>query len=746
MSWIGVITDVGKNLIAEYASGSSAINVTKVTVGSGIVSTEDMHEATALQTYKDDGYILSKTTVQSGVDFEIQIQACLAGSYKAKEIGLWANVEGSNAVLLALFQNTSGVDIPAMATNPDFAYVISAVLAIDNIDNLTITVDTAAFVTYSVFNPYRESVAAALDGKVDKETGKGLSQANFTNEEKLKLAGIEEQANNYTLPIATASELGGVKVGTGVAVSGTGVLTNSGVRSVATGSANGTVSVNTNGTAADVAVKGLASAAYTEAGAYAAASHNHSAANITSGTLVVARGGTGITSDPSMLTNLASTTAANVFAASPRPGVVGTLPIANGGTGLTASPSMLTNLGSTSAANVLAASPRPGVTGTLPVANGGTGATTASGALTNLGAAAASHNHSAANITSGTLAVARGGTGLTASPSMLTNLGSTTAANVLAASPRPGVTGTLGAANGGTGNTSLKAAGSAIVNALDTNTSVSNAEDFIVAQSAGGGTTTTTYYRRALKNVRVGGLTTARKLKVALGSTTDITFDGTADKTTIPVSGTLPIANGGTGLTSSPSMLTNLGSTTAANILAASPRPGVTGTLPVANGGTGATTAANARTNLGAAAATHTHTPNQVTGFPDTIGFYTGNSPTVWREINLGYKPSKVILFALATGSVRATANTYYGWNYDTINQGGYLGAFWPGRNLVGVYSGDSSHVTDTDEATFKTYLQAGHGGAMVTSKGFQFGGGAGNDVNNISNEKDWHIMYWAWK
>lgn len=48
------------------------------------------------------------------------------------------------------------------------------------------------------------------------------------------------------------------------------------------------------------------------------------------------------------------------------------------------------------------------------------------------------------------------------------------------------------------------------------------------------------------------------------------------------------------------SVLTNLGSTTAASTYAASPRPGVTGTLPIANGGTGATTAAAARANLGA--------------------------------------------------------------------------------------------------------------------------------------------------
>lgn len=106
----------------------------------------------------------------------------------------------------------------------------------------------------------------------------------------------------------------------------------------------------------------------------AAASHNHSAANITSGTLAVARGGTGVTANPSMLINLGSTSAAGVFAASPRPGITGTLAVGHGGTGLTVSPSMLVNLGTTSAANVLQASPRPGITGTLPVSHGGTGA------------------------------------------------------------------------------------------------------------------------------------------------------------------------------------------------------------------------------------------------------------------------------------------------------------------------------------------------------------------------------------
>lgn len=125
------------------------------------------------------------------------------------------------------------------------------------------------------------------------------------------------------------------------------------------------------------------------------------AGNIASGTLAIARGGTGLTASPSMLTNLGSTSAANVLQASPRPGVTGTLPIANGGTGLTASPSLLVNLASTSAANVLQASPRPGVTGALPVANGGTGATTAAAARTNIGAVNKAGDTMTGNLTIG---------------------------------------------------------------------------------------------------------------------------------------------------------------------------------------------------------------------------------------------------------------------------------------------------------------------------------------------------------
>lgn len=62
---------------------------------------------------------------------------------------------------------------------------------------------------------------------VQKESGKGLSTNDFTTSYKNKLDGIASGANKYTLPTATASILGGIKVGSGLSIDG-GVLSASG--------------------------------------------------------------------------------------------------------------------------------------------------------------------------------------------------------------------------------------------------------------------------------------------------------------------------------------------------------------------------------------------------------------------------------------------------------------------------------------------------------------------------------------
>ena len=68
-----------------------------------------------------------------------------------------------------------------------------------------------------------EETAEALESKVPKEEGKQLSSNDYTDEEKEKLGGVDEGANNYTLP-AGGEELGGVKNGGDIEIDAEGKM------------------------------------------------------------------------------------------------------------------------------------------------------------------------------------------------------------------------------------------------------------------------------------------------------------------------------------------------------------------------------------------------------------------------------------------------------------------------------------------------------------------------------------------
>ena len=63
-----------------------------------------------------------------------------------------------------------------------------------------------------------------LEKKVDKIEGKGLSTNDYTNDEKNKLAELE----NYTLPIASNAKLGGIKIGENLTITEDGILSATG--------------------------------------------------------------------------------------------------------------------------------------------------------------------------------------------------------------------------------------------------------------------------------------------------------------------------------------------------------------------------------------------------------------------------------------------------------------------------------------------------------------------------------------
>lgn len=90
-------------------------------------------------------------------------------------------------------------------------------LKLTKTDGNVITVDFAVFATDA-------ALSAGLSTKVDKVNGKGLSTNDFTTAEKNKLAGIAAGANAYSLPTASATVLGGIKVGKNLSIDSNGVL------------------------------------------------------------------------------------------------------------------------------------------------------------------------------------------------------------------------------------------------------------------------------------------------------------------------------------------------------------------------------------------------------------------------------------------------------------------------------------------------------------------------------------------
>ncbi|MEG0780695.1 MAG: hypothetical protein RR426_08830 [Oscillospiraceae bacterium] len=107
-------------------------------------------------------------------------------------------------------------DLPNDASYQTAAQVSAAVSAL--VASSPATLDTLKELAAALGNDpnFATTIAGQIGAKVDKVTGKGLSEADFTAAEKTKLSGLV----NYTLPAATASVLGGVKVGEGLAVEG----------------------------------------------------------------------------------------------------------------------------------------------------------------------------------------------------------------------------------------------------------------------------------------------------------------------------------------------------------------------------------------------------------------------------------------------------------------------------------------------------------------------------------------------
>lgn len=157
--WTGVVTNKGAELLAAWAEGTT-LNIYSAAAGTGTVAEAAMIAQTALAGQKQAASIVSHSKADGATGLKIQLQITAPSTgYTLNQFGIWAKVGSAEGKLLALFQNSEGIDVPSASDSPDFVYTFYGLIMISNTGSISVTVDASAVVTTATM---QAAIAAAI--------------------------------------------------------------------------------------------------------------------------------------------------------------------------------------------------------------------------------------------------------------------------------------------------------------------------------------------------------------------------------------------------------------------------------------------------------------------------------------------------------------------------------------------------------------------------------------------------------
>ena len=159
--WSGAVTNVGVTLLKKWATGGT-LTITKAQSGSGYVDESQLAAQGALTNPAQTLTITGYQTGDTGVTYRVQILAHTV-EYTLRQIGIFAKLGTGSETLIAIFEDQTGITIPASADAPDFVFSFSATVQMSNTGSLTVNTDTSALVSQSTMEAYVAQALANID-------------------------------------------------------------------------------------------------------------------------------------------------------------------------------------------------------------------------------------------------------------------------------------------------------------------------------------------------------------------------------------------------------------------------------------------------------------------------------------------------------------------------------------------------------------------------------------------------------
>ena len=206
MSWEkSNYTAAGAALLSESLSGGALV-ITRAVSGTGTADA-DLSEETGVSGETHDLKLLDIETVESNGETARRVKIQITGAdetYIMHQVGVYGRLNDDAETLLFIMQDERGVEVPSTKVNGDFEIELSALLAVSNKANISITVDPqmqalAKMVRAEVekhnkdASAHTEAITAAVGNAMEslKESG------DVVSEEQVK-ALIQEQVDGGT--------------------------------------------------------------------------------------------------------------------------------------------------------------------------------------------------------------------------------------------------------------------------------------------------------------------------------------------------------------------------------------------------------------------------------------------------------------------------------------------------------------------------------------------------------------------